>query len=80
LLGNTLDESNFPRISATQFSKQAWTILKNTYEGAVIAKLQTLRSKFENAKMQSNESMNDYITKIQDLVSQIWVKKFQRKG
>jgi hypothetical protein len=71
LLGSAVDESIFPRISAAQSSKQAWTILKNTYEGAAVTKLQTLRSKFENAKMQSNESVNDYITKIQDLVNQM---------
>ena len=46
-------------------------ILKNTYEGEVVAKLQTLSRKFENSKMQSNESVNDYITKIHDLVNQM---------
>jgi uncharacterized protein YjgD (DUF1641 family) len=71
LLGNTVDESIFPRIDATKYSKQAWTIFKNTDEGEVIAKLETLRSKFKNANTQSNESVNDYITKIQDLINQM---------
>jgi hypothetical protein len=52
-------------------SKQAWTILKKTIEGVLVAKLQTLSRKFENAKMQSNESVNDYITKTHDIVNQI---------
>jgi hypothetical protein len=32
LLGTAVDESIFPRISATTSSKQTWKILKNTYE------------------------------------------------
>ena len=35
----------------------------------VVAKLKTLRRNFENANMQSNESIHDYITKMQDLVN-----------
>jgi hypothetical protein len=70
LIGNLVDESIFPIIIATESSKQAWNILNNTYEGETIAKLQTLRIKFENAKMNANESMNKYITKIQDIANQ----------
>jgi len=46
-------------------------MLKNTYEGVVLTKLQTLRRNFENANMHSNESIHDYITKMQDLVNQM---------
>jgi hypothetical protein len=52
-------------------SKQARDILKNTYEGVIVAKLQTLGKKIENANMQSNESIHDYITKMQDFVNQM---------
>jgi len=51
-------------------SEEAWDILKNIYEGVVVAKLKTLRN-FENAHMQSNESIHDYITKMQDLVNKM---------
>lgn len=70
LKGNALEESIFPRISGAISSKEAWDILKNTFEG-VVAKLQTLRRNFENAHMQSNEYIHDYITKMQDIVNQM---------
>jgi hypothetical protein len=71
LIGSAIEESIFLRISVLESSKQAWDILKNTYECVVVAKLQTLRQKFENANMQSNESIHDYITKMKDLVNQM---------
>jgi hypothetical protein len=33
--------------------------------------LKTLKSKFENTKMRGNKSLNDYITKMKDLVHQM---------
>eukprot|EP00253_Pinus_taeda_P029175 PITA_29175 len=71
LIGNALEESIFPRTSGAISSKKAWDILKNTFEGVVVAKLQTLRRNFENSHMQSNESIHDYITKMQNLVNQM---------
>jgi hypothetical protein len=71
LIGGAVEESIFTRINAAESSKQAWDILKNTYEGVAVAKFQTLRRNFENANMQSNESIHDYITKMQDLVHQM---------
>jgi hypothetical protein len=38
LIGSAIDESIIPIISAIESSKQAWNTLKNTYEGATIAK------------------------------------------
>ena len=69
LIGSAFEESIFPRISGAISSKEAWDILKNTYEGVVVAKLQTLGRNFENGHMQSNECIHDYITKMQDLVN-----------
>lgn len=69
LIGSALEESIFLRIRGVISSKEAWDILKNTYEGVVVAKLQTIRRNFENAHMQSNESIHDYITKMQDLIN-----------
>jgi hypothetical protein len=36
-----------------------------------VAKLQTLRKKFDDANMQSIESIHDYITKMRDFVDQM---------
>jgi hypothetical protein len=69
LIGSSIEESIFTRIIAAKSSKKAWDILNNTYEGVVVAKFQTLRINFENANMQSNESIHDYITKMQYLVN-----------
>jgi hypothetical protein len=68
-LGSTVEESIFPIINVVESSKQVCDILKNTYGGVVVAKLQKLRQNFENANMHSNESIHDYITKMQDLVN-----------
>ena len=51
LIGSAVEESIFPRIGVVKSSKQAWDILKNTYEGMVVAKLETLRKHFENENM-----------------------------
>jgi len=66
-----LEEHIFPRVGDCETSKAAWDILKNAYEGAATAKLQTLRTRFENSKMNGGESVNNYITKVQDLVNQM---------
>jgi hypothetical protein len=71
IIGSAIEESIFSRINIVQSSKQAWDILKNTYEGVVVSKLQTLRKTFENEKMQSNESIHDCITKMKDFVNQM---------
>ena len=71
LIDNAVDESIFWRINATNTSKPTWNILKNAYEGASFAKLKTLRRKFENVKLNNNESVNEYITKIWDLFNQM---------
>ena len=71
LIDNAIDESIFWRINATNTSKPTWNILKNAYERATFAKLKTLRRKFENVKLNNNESVNEYITKIWDLFNQM---------
>jgi hypothetical protein len=38
LIGNSIDVLIFPRINAAKSSKQAWDIVKNTYEGVIVAK------------------------------------------
>ncbi len=71
LIGSAIEESIFAITTGLVSSKQEWDILKNTYEGVVVTKLQTLRRNFENSHMQSNESFHDYIWKVQDPVNQM---------
>ena len=46
IIGSAVEESIFTRINVAESSKKAWDILKNTYEGVVVSKLQTLRRNF----------------------------------
>ena len=58
LIQNGLDESIFPSISTTRFSKIVWNILETNYQGITKVKeikLQTLGMNFENLKMKESE-------------------------
>ena len=51
----------FKKISSTKTAKEAWTILKTTYEGTKAikdSKLQRLTTSFEEIKMEEDESVN----------------------
>jgi hypothetical protein len=39
LIGSAIDESNISKNECHESSKEAWDILKNTYEGATTTKL-----------------------------------------
>jgi hypothetical protein len=62
--------SEFTRISNCEIAKDAWQILETTYEGTKLVKsvkLQMLISKFEEIKMQEEETFGEFYTKISDL-------------
>ncbi|KAL0441847.1 UNVERIFIED_CONTAM: putative mitochondrial protein [Sesamum radiatum] len=65
----------FPRISVVATSaKEAWSILQKEYQGSAkvrIIKLQTLRRDFENMKMKDSETIDEYYTKVRELVNQL---------
>jgi hypothetical protein len=66
----TLSSSEFARISNCEIAKDAWQILKTTYEGTKLVKstkLQMLISKFEEIKMLKEETFEEFYTKISDL-------------
>ncbi|KAL0349435.1 UNVERIFIED_CONTAM: hypothetical protein Sangu_1171300 [Sesamum angustifolium] len=64
----------FPRISVATSAKEAWSILQKEYQGSAkvrIIKLQTLRRDFENMKMNDAETIDEYYTKVRELVNQL---------
>lgn len=73
LIQGAINQAIFPRISGAIHSQQAWKILNNAYQGAQTAKLQTMRKTFENVKMTTSESVNQFLTKVEGLVSQMKV-------
>lgn len=70
IYGN-LEEEIHPRLPSGITTKQAWDILKTTYEGSTSVILQTTRRNFENLRMFASKSINDFVTRIQDLMNQM---------
>ena len=59
-------------INTCTVAKDAWEILKTTYEGTSkvkISRLQLLTSKFENLKMNDDETIQEYQMKILEIAS-----------
>ncbi|KAL0283628.1 UNVERIFIED_CONTAM: hypothetical protein Sangu_2877900 [Sesamum angustifolium] len=64
----------FSKISVATSAKEAWSILQKEYQGSAkvhIIKLQTLRRDFENKKMKDSETIDEYYTKVRELVNQL---------
>jgi 3-hydroxyacyl-CoA dehydrogenase len=69
-LCQALSPYEFARISNCEVAKDAWKILKTTYEGTKLvksAKLQMLISKFEEIKTLEEKTFEEFYTKISDL-------------
>ena len=67
-------ESIFSRIASATTSKQAWKILQTKFQGSskvIVVKLQTLRHGFETLIMKSNESVQDYLSRVMAIISQM---------
>ncbi|XP_075665428.1 uncharacterized protein LOC142635098 [Castanea sativa] len=67
--GVSTDE--FHRISHVKTAKEAWKILETTYEGTKKAKdtkLQMLTTRFEELKMNDNESFDSFYGKLNEIV------------
>ncbi|XP_028230846.1 uncharacterized protein LOC114411336 [Glycine soja] len=72
ILHQSVDAANFEKIAMAQTSKEAWDILQKSHEGATKTKkikLQTLRRQYELLQMEKNESVAEYITKVQTVVN-----------
>ena len=71
LFGAVTNEE-FKKISSTETTKEAWTILQTTYEGTKTVKdlkLQRLTTSFVKIKMEKDESFNEFYAKLKDIVN-----------
>ncbi|XP_010555050.1 PREDICTED: uncharacterized protein LOC104824636 [Tarenaya hassleriana] len=69
-----VDEVTFELIASATTSKEAWEILKKSYEGVDKVKkirLQSLRSQFESIQQGNSESISDYISRVITIVHQM---------
>jgi hypothetical protein len=71
---NSVDDSIFSKITGAGTSKQAWDILKSSYQGndrVKTIKLQTLRMQFETLRMTESENVDQFMTRVMGIVNQI---------
>ena len=62
----------FKKISSTETTKEAWTILQTTYEGTKAVndlKFQRLTTSFEKIKMEEDESFDEFYAKLKNIVN-----------
>ena len=61
---NAVMNEVFKKISSTETTKEAWTILQTTYEGTKAvkdSKFQRRNTSFEEIKMEEDESFNEFM-------------------
>ena len=71
-LFNVVTNEEFKKIFFTETAKEAWTILQTTYEGTKAvkdSKLQRLTTRFEEIKMEEDESFDEFYAKLTDIVN-----------
>ena len=62
----------FKKISSIEVAKEAWTILETTYEGTKAVKtmkFQTLTSRFEEIRMEEDETFDEFYAKLKDIAN-----------
>ena len=71
-LFSAVTNEEFKKISLTETTKEALTILQTTYEGTKAikdSKLQRLTTSFEEIKMEEDKSFDEFYTKLKDIVN-----------
>ena len=71
-LFSAVTNEEFKKISLTETTKEALTILQTTYEGTKAvkdSKFQRLTTSFEEIKMEEDESFNEFYAKLRDIVN-----------
>ena len=71
-LFSAVTDEEFKKISSTETTKEAWTILQTTYEGTKAlrdSKLQRLTMSFEEIKMKEDESFDEFFAKLKVIVN-----------
>ncbi|CAL0328322.1 unnamed protein product [Lupinus luteus] len=74
LIYQGVDAANYEKLNGAETAKQAWDSLEKSYEGIAKikkVKLQNLRRQYEVLKMEENESIAEYMTKILILINQM---------
>ncbi|KAK2411140.1 gag-protease polyprotein [Trifolium repens] len=69
---NGVDENMFKLINTCTEAKQAWEILQTAHEGTSkvrMSKLQLLATKFENLRMEDEETISEFNTRIRDIAN-----------
>ncbi|CAM8916923.1 unnamed protein product [Rhodiola kirilowii] len=65
-----VDGKNFKMISTCEIAKKAWDILQTAHEGTTkvkVSRMETVTSKFENLRMQEDETIADFNTRVLDI-------------
>ncbi|CAM8996726.1 unnamed protein product [Rhodiola kirilowii] len=65
-----VDGKNFMMISTCEIAKKAWDILQTAHEGTTkvkISRMEMVTSKFENLRMQEDETIADFNTRVLDI-------------
>ena len=71
-LFSAVTNEEFKKISSTETTKKAWTILQTTYErtkDVKDSKLQRLTTSFEEIKMKEDESFDEFNAKLEDIIN-----------
>ena len=71
-LFSAVTNEDFKKISSTETTQEAWTILQTTYEGTKAvkdSKLQRLTTSFEEIKIEEDESFDKFYAKLKDIVN-----------
>ncbi|XP_028084417.1 uncharacterized protein LOC114285543 [Camellia sinensis] len=74
LLYGSINESSFKKISTVATSKEAWSILRNSYRGfekTIRVQLQMLHGEFKMLHMNENESISEYFNRTLAIVNQM---------
>ena len=69
---SAVTNEEFKKIFSTETAKEAWTILQTTYEGTKVvkdSKFQKLITRFEEIKMEEDESFDEFYAKLKDIVN-----------
>ena len=72
VLFSVVINEEFKKISSTEITKKAWTIVQTTYEGTKAvkdSKLQRLITSFEEIKMEEDESFDEFYAKLKAIVN-----------
>ena len=71
-LFSVVTDEEFKKISSTETTKEAWTILQTTYKGTKAfkgSKLQRLTMSFKEIKIEEDESFDEFYVNMKDIVN-----------